>query len=113
MKVLRLTRHGATPEQLDELRRIFGDDCVVTEVSETVPDAARVTAICAEYGADVLEAVLPLPLMAEVVNPRTGVGIPVIRAITNRMLDASGEKAIFAFSHYEKVIKVEVVTERL
>ena len=112
MKVLRLTRHPADEAQLSELRRIFGEEVEVVEVAETVPNVERVKAIVAEHGADILEAVLPLPLLAECVGPK-GLSIPVIRAITIRKLDESGGNATFTFSHYEKVVKVEVVTERL
>lgn len=111
MRVLRLTRHTASPEQLTELARIYGD-IEVAEVSETVPDAARVKELVAEHCVDVLEAVLPLPLLAQCVDPRNGVGIPVIRAAMSRALDDSGN-ATFTFSHYEKVNRVVVETERL
>ncbi len=116
MRVLRLTRHTATPEQETELRRIYGrpgESLEIVEISETVPDAARVKALVAEHGADVLEAVLPMPILADLTNPRTGLTVPLIRAITRRELSEDGTKTAFAFSHYEKVIKVEVLTERL
>lgn len=112
MKLLRLTRHPAVPEQLTELRRIYGEGVEVVEHSETVPNVERVKEILTERAVDVLEAVLPLPLMAQCVDPRNGVGIPVIRAITVRELQPDGT-ATFRFSHYEKIMKVEVVTERL
>jgi len=112
MKVLRLTRHPAEEVQKAELRRIFGADCVIVDHSETVPGVERVRELVREYQADVLEAVLPLPIMAEVVNPRTGVGVPVVRAITKRVISEDGEVS-FPFQHYEKVLKVEVLTEQL
>lgn len=113
MKILRLTRHAATDEQLTELRRIYGDQAEVSEVSETVPDAGRVKELVAEHGADVLEAVLPLPLLADVVHPKFGVQIPVIRAVTNRVIGEDGQKATFVFSHYEGIKEVKIVVERL
>ncbi|HXF44076.1 MAG TPA: hypothetical protein VNK70_01275 [Candidatus Paceibacterota bacterium] len=111
MLVLRLTRHPATPEQVAALQRIYGSDVEIREHSETVPNAARVKELVAEYGADVLEAVLPLQMVAEVL--REVPDVPLIRAITNRVFDETGQKAAFVFSHYERVTKVEVVTERL
>lgn len=116
MKVLRLTRHPATPEQLAELRRIFakpGEFLEIVEISETVPDAGRVKALVEEHGAGALEAVLPMPILADLTNPKSGLSVPVIRAITRRELSEDGTKTAFAFSHYEKVIKVEVLSERL
>ncbi len=112
MKILRLTRHPAEERQLSELHRLFGEDVEVVEVAETVPDVERVKAIVVEYGADVLEAVLPITLMAKCVDSRDGLGVPVIRAITVRHLEPDGS-ARFEFSHYERILKVEVVTERL
>lgn len=111
-KVLRITRHPASEDQLKELQRIFGADVEIVEVSETVSGAARVAELVKENEASVLEAVLPLPILAEVINPRTGVTIPVIRAVMNRELKEDGT-ATFTFSHYEKVLKIEVQTERL
>lgn len=112
MRILRLTRHSATTEQLAELLRIFGSDVDIVEHDETVSGAPRVSELVRETAADVLEAVLPLPILAEVVGPR-GVGIPVIRAVTRREIGEDGTKAIFVFAHYERVLKVEIVTERL
>ncbi len=112
MKVLRLTRHAIVPEQLAELQRLYGADCEILEISETVPNSARVTEMVRAHNADVVEAVLPFQLLAEVVGP-DGCGIPVIRAITRRVFAEDGVKVHFVFSHYEKVLKVEVVTERL
>lgn len=116
MRILRLTRHPVVPEQLAELRRIFakpGEFLEIVEVSETVLDAARVKALVDEHGADVLEAVLPMPILADLTHPKSGLSVPLIRAITRRELSEDGTKTAFAFSHYEKVIKVEVLSERL
>jgi hypothetical protein len=113
MRVVRLTRHVASEEQLRELRRIYGEDVEVVEVSETVPNVGRVKEIVIEHGADVLEAVLPLPVIAEAVNPHSGIGIPVIRAKMTRILDESGSNATFTLSHYEQVERVVVETKRL
>ena len=111
-KILRLTRHPASGEQLEELKRIFGSESEIIEVSETVSGAARVRELVEENGATVLEAVLPLPILSEVINPRTGVAIPVVRAVMDRELKEDGT-AVFNFSHYERILKVEVQTERL
>jgi len=111
MRILRLTRHKALPEQMAELARIFGADIEIVEISETVPNATRVVEIVTEHSADVLEAVLPLNILADAVGSR-GVTIPVIRAITKREI-VEGTKTAFTFSHYERVVRVEVQTERL
>lgn len=111
MKILRLTRHTVTPDQLAELHRIYDSNVEIVEVSETVPNATRVVELIQEHSADVVEAVLPLPLMSELLKI---VGeVPVIRAITRREINAAGEKAQFVFDHYERIVRVEVVSERL
>jgi hypothetical protein len=112
MRILRLTRHEAEPTQLAELYRLFGKEAEIIQISETVPGIERVRELVREHQADVLEAVLPPPLMAEATNARIGVGVPVIRAITKRVVAEDGSVS-FPFQHYEKVLKVEVVTERL
>ena len=112
MRVLRLTRHPLSSGQLTELARIYGPNVEVVEASESVPGVERVKELIAEHRAEVLEAVLPLPLIAQCVDPRNGVGVPVIRSAMNRVLDDAGN-ATFTFSHYEKVNKVVVETERL
>jgi len=110
-KILRLTRHAVSEKQLADLRRIFGEVEIV-EVSETVPNAERVRELLEEAEAEVLEAVLPLPLLAEVLNPRLGITVPVIRAVMNREVGKDGS-ATFEFSHYEKILKVLIETECL
>lgn len=111
MKILRLTRHASYPEQLAELRRIYGEDIEVLWVSETVPSGERVKELVVEFQADVLEAVLPLPILAECFNPKNGIKVPIIRAAMVRKLE--DDLATFEFSHYERVLKVLVETERL
>ena len=109
MRVLRLTRHKPTREQVNELVRIFGNGVTVINVSETVPNARRVAKLVKEHRADVLEAVLPIGLLAEVIKT---VKVPVIRAVMKRRLKADGSVE-FVFDHYERVVKVEVIAERL
>lgn len=112
-RILRLTRHAEQPAQLADLQRIFGEDLEIVQVPKTVADAAEVKALVTEHTASVLEAVLPLPILADVVNPRNGVAVPVIRAITVRtprlndeseqVMDERGEPLFdFVFDHYEK-----------
>ena len=111
MKILRLTRHPMVPEQKTELARIFGDTEIV-EVDERVPDVERVKQLVADHGADVLDAILPLKLIADLTHPKSGFSTPVIRAVTRRE-ELAGAEPLFHFSHYEKYIRVEIVVERL
>lgn len=108
--VLRLTRHPAEADQTNALRAIYGPDVNVIERSVTVASAAEVVALADETNADVIEAVLPPALLAAVipaVAPR-----PLIRAVMARTVNPDGA-ATFAFTRYERVIRVEVVTEPL
>lgn len=115
--IVRLTRHEASETQEAELHRIFGEDATVEMVSETLPNdtreaVARFDQIAAD--ADIVEAVLPINLLEAVLkfsqfSKRGGI---VVRAITNRQLKDDGSVE-FVFDHYEKVVKVEIITEAL
>lgn len=112
MNILRLTRHQLTPSQHTELVRIYGKNLThltVITISETVPNAGRVMELVDEHKADVLEAVLPLPLLADVLFRGT---VPIIRAVMNRVIQDDGNIE-FTFDHYERLHRVVVETERL
>lgn len=120
MKVLWFSRHNMTDDQINDLKRIFGSDITINHVSANAVSWRDVV----EAGAndDVLAVVLPPALLADLTNPRNNQK-PVIRAIANRV--ATGNQVInpatgkledeFKFVHagWEKVVKIEVVTERL
>ncbi|HVZ11874.1 MAG TPA: hypothetical protein VG965_02485 [Patescibacteria group bacterium] len=111
MKILRLTRHKVTEAQINELHRIYGDIEII-QISENVPTAARIQELIAEHSADVLEAVLPLTLIADYFKPG-GITVPLIRAVMDRHVATGEDRTTFTFSHYERILKVEVHTERL
>lgn len=119
MKVLRLTRHPADETQLSALRaaaaRLLGtaeDEIQVETVSATVSTPDEVLELVRQHGAAVLEAVLPVGLLAGVVPLLQKEGVPVIRAVMNRQLGPDGA-ALFSFDHYELVEAVEVRTRPL
>ena len=119
-KVLWFSRHNMTADQQADLRRIYGD-VDVKQVSASVASARE----GAELGndCDILAVVLPPSLLADLTNPRVSQGKPIIRAIANRvptggkvLNPATGrEEDEFRFEHagWERVLKVEVITERL
>ena len=117
MKLIRLTRHETQPTQNAEIKRIWGKDVKVTQVSESLPSDSREAVkrfdeIAQE--ADVVEAVLSINLIEAVLkfsefSKRGGV---IIRAITNRK-QIDPKTVEFIFSHYEKMIEVQTITERL
>ena len=118
--ILWFSRHNMTDDQINDLKRIFGSDITINHVSANAASWRDVV----EAGADddVLAVVLPPALLADLTNPRNNQK-PVIRAIANRV--PTGKQVVnpatgkledeFKFVHagWEKVLKIEVVTERL
>ena len=115
-KVVRITRHEPQPKQVRELKRIFGDVNIET-VSETLPTNPREFTERFDQiatNADVVEAVLPPTLLSAALRfsnfcKRGGV---VVRAVMNRAVNNDGS-VNFVFDHYERVLRVDIVTERL
>lgn len=120
MKILWLSRHNMTEGQITDLKRIYGEDIEIKHYTNTVNSWQDVV----DYGSDcdVLAVVLPPAILADLVNPRNNTK-PVIRAIANRVETgntivnpATGkEEKEFKFVHagWERIVKIEVVTERL
>ena len=118
--VLWFSRHNMTEDQIDDLKRIFGSDVTIRHVSANAASFKDV--LEAGKDDDVLAVVLPPALLADITNPRNNTK-PVIRAIANRV--PTGKQVInpatgkledeFKFEHagWERVLKIEVVTERL
>ncbi|MBQ6991407.1 MAG: hypothetical protein IJN50_00590 [Clostridia bacterium] len=117
--ILWLSRHTMTQAQFEDLQRIYGEVEVKT-FDKTVSswrDVAEAGADC-----DVLAVVLPPAILADLTNPRNN-SKPVIRAKANRVPTgntivnpATGkEEEEYRFEHagWERVIKIEVVTEDL
>ena len=114
MKVLRITRHKASPAQMNDLLRIFGNDVTIITRSETLSNNTR--EFVARFnemsrGFDVVEAVLPISLLQAALNFSDFEGM-IIKAVTNRELTDDGD-VTFIFDHYEQVLKIEVVTKVL
>ena len=118
-KILWLSRHTMTAEQLADLNRIYGE-VEVKQFDQSVSGWKDVV----EQGedCDVLAVVLPPAILADLTNPRNNTK-PVIRAIANRVPTgnmiinpATGKEEVeFKFEHvgWERVVKVVVETERL
>lgn len=119
-KVLWLSRHTMSAEQVADLKRICGNDVEVKSADMTVNSWRDVV----EAGADcdILAVVLPPAILANLTNPRNN-SKPVIRAKANRVATgktvvnpATGkEEAEYCFQHagWEQVLKIEVVTKQL
>lgn len=118
-KILWVSRHTMTTEQITDLQRIYGD-VEIKQFADSVESAKQVTELGANC--DVLAVVLPPAFLADLTNPRVNQK-PVIRAIANRV--ATGRTVVnpatgaeepemkFEHSGWERVVKVEIVTEKL
>jgi len=108
-----------TEGQLADLKRIYGD-VEIAKFTDTVSGAKQVVELGDEF--DILAVVLPPAILADLTNPRVNQK-PVIRAIADRvptgntvLNPATGkEETEFRFEHagWERVLKIEVLTERL
>ena len=118
-RILWFSRHNMTDAQIDDLKRIFGE----IEIHHVSANASSFRDVLeAGKDDDVLAVVLPPALLADLTNPRNNTK-PVIRAIANRV--ATGKQVVnpatgkledeFKFVHagWERVLKIEVITERL
>ncbi len=118
-RILWLSRHTMTVEQLTDLQRIYGEVEIVT-FDQSV--ASWKDVVAAGEDCDVLAVVLPPAILADLTNPRNNAK-PVIRAKANRvptgqtvLNPATGkEETEYKFEHagWERVVKIEVITEDL
>lgn len=118
-RILWVSRHTMTQEQEADLKRIYGAN-IVKQYAESITSAKQVVELGADC--DVLAVVLPPAFLADLTNPRINTK-PVIRAIANRVATgrtvtnpATGaEEPEMKFEHagWERVVKVEIVTEKL
>jgi hypothetical protein len=118
-KVFWFSRHAMTHAQKMDLVRIYGD-VEITPGEGTVTKAQDIIDMAGDV--DVLAVVLPPNLLADLVNPRVNMK-PVIRSINKRVStgvtiinpDSGKDEAQYEFQHegWERVVKIEVVTERL
>ena len=118
-RILWFSRHNMTDAPIDDLKRIFGE----IEIHYVSANASSFRDVLeAGKDDDVLAVVLPPAMLADLTNPRNNQK-PVIRAIANRV--PTGQQVVnpatgkledeFKFVHagWERVLKIEVVTERL
>lgn len=100
---------------MTEFRALYGDALII-EHSESLPAdpreaIQRFDEIVAHV--DVVEVVLPIALLDAIQRSNYWKsGRPVIRSVMNRTVDENGVTT-FTFSHYEKINRIVVETERL
>lgn len=117
-RVLWVSRHEMTPEQLADLERVMGGPVELLPWRDTVREAARLVPALKE--ADAAAVVLPLELLGELL-PLAG-GKPVLQAVSGR--EATGRTVTtpdgrrepeFAFVHrgWRQILRLEVETRLL
>lgn len=120
VKILWVSRHTMEMNQIADLQRIYGVDVEVKQFADNIESAKQVVELGSDC--DVLAVVLPPAFLADLTNPRINTK-PVIRAIANRVATgktivnpATGkEEPEMKFEHagWERIVKVEIVTEKL
>jgi hypothetical protein len=119
MKALWLSRHEPTEEQVEVLTKKFHhrfDETNIKQVDESLPSNSRESVVRFDELADdcnIAIVVLPINLLEAILKFSNFYksGGMILRAVMNR--EIIDDNVVFSFSHYEKVIKVEVVTEVL
>lgn len=110
-KILWVSRHFLTDEQLCDLKRIYGEIEIET-LDETITNIDRVLA----YDADVYAVVLPVDLIAELKNKTNA---EIIRPVSERVRISNenddSEETQYRFKHkaWQRIVKAEVVIENL
>lgn len=105
--ILFLSRHECTEEQKEALASAFNTTVNVVQLSRTVSNGKEVAALMKEHNCSEVVAVLPINILGQLLRE----GVKPLRAVMDRVLD--GEKAVFNFVKFERVLKVEIVTEDL
>ena len=104
-----------TEEQLSDLERIYGDIELI-QYDETITDVKKLLA----YNADIYAVVLPLNLVAllrsetdeEIIQPVSG-REQSDSQIFNQAMGKMESEYIYRHLYWQKIIKVEIITERL
>jgi hypothetical protein len=107
MKILWVSRHELNDRNLDILKKAFGDVEVV-QYADTVRDVRELIQYAEQNSVDAFIVVLPPNLIMELLKQTDR---PVYRFIVERKLK-NGE-AEFIPIGLERIVKVEVVTERV
>lgn len=117
-KVLWISRHQMTPEQLRDLERIAGGQVELNQYGESVMDIRELAPLL--HGVDLIAAVLPTHLLAQLL--RLADGIPVLQAVserraTGRLLalpDGRREREYaFVHAYWQQILRLELETVRL
>lgn len=114
-RILWLSRHTMTPDQYNDLQRIYGD-ITLTQWPYTLEDISQVDEQVAQ--SDVIAAVLPTELLSQLVS--CAEGKPVICAKSNRILSVPSKfsrtpepQVTFVHSAWQEIQSLELVLKTL
>ena len=108
-KVLWISRHQMTEEQLSDLERIMGGAVELHQWSETVNSVADLSP--AIESVDAICAVLPIDKLVQILD--VAGDKPVMVAKNKRDRDANTGEFVFTHDGWYQTLKVEVVQRRL
>lgn len=106
--LLRISRHAPSITQLEELRRLLGEDVIVSNIELKIESGEHLLQVIANTSPDVVEVTLPLDIVGAMLDTSP---VPIIRAVMKRKLTRTG--AIFIFDHYELLRKVVIEADNL
>lgn len=120
MRCIRLTQHETAPEQIEALTKIYHDLTPENIVTLNVTLPANSKEAAAEFDrlvgdAELVEVVLPTNLLEAVLKFSAWSKLPassLLRSVMTRTTNADNQVE-FVFDHYERILKVEIVTESL
>ena len=112
-KVLWFSRHKMSEEQLSDLRRIYGSNLVLNQISTTINSAYEIKAEIDSN--DVIAIVAPINLQQQFL--KLAGDKPVIMATSERIVikqdDGSEDNVIFKFKNWQRILRLEMVLETL
>lgn len=103
-KVLWISRHQLTQDQIDGIKKVLGDEFEYSQYDQTVKNAEEIVEQIKETKADALVAVLPVRLLSEVFA-ETDVKILVPRSKRKLIPNQNGEesKVVFEYDGFEVI----------
>jgi hypothetical protein len=106
-KLLWLSRHPPTEQQIGELRR-FNTTIEIKQIAKSFNNAKEIVDLVVSEKADTIVAVLPVNLLADLVK----FNIHPIRAVMSRHINKEGE-AEFTHQYFEVVDEINIQTHKL
>jgi len=94
--------------QVEDLKRIYGEDVKVIQVHENIKSIDRIIELMREYPVNDIVVVLPIELIQQLIER----GIRPLRAKMERVIRDDGT-CEFKHMYFERIKNVKIETERL